>query len=197
MFIYNKHKLFFYRNFLAEKQCNNIIQEMEEAKKSVAQIFSSSIDSPIVDNNFRSTKIVSVQSNNSDEVKLQLCGLFSELSLFFDIQLTKIEDLKFLQYCKGDFFKPHVDNGGAVPYIFNRNLSLIIFLNSENVPTSTTNFIGGELILHGTKLNGHFDPLGVSIPAIAGLLVVFKADILHEVSTIITGKRYTIVSWAL
>jgi predicted 2-oxoglutarate/Fe(II)-dependent dioxygenase YbiX len=36
---------------------------------------------------------------------------------------------------------------------------------------------------------------GIAVPAQAGLLVVFRPDVLHGVTAVTAGERHTIVAW--
>ena len=105
---------------------------------------------------------------------------------FFKFDLMYIESLQFTEY-NGDsldpaFYGKHLDvmltNNGS------RKLSFSVLLSDEN------SFVGGDLLLHCQK-----DPVaGVKQQGVA---VAFPSNLLHEVTPVTQGVRYSLVGWVV
>lgn len=70
-------------------------------------------------------------------------------------------------------------------------MSVVVFLNDAAAPIT---FEGGQLRLYGV-LDPARDDLGVDLEPRAGTLVAFRSDLLHEVTPITAGDRFTVVTW--
>jgi predicted 2-oxoglutarate/Fe(II)-dependent dioxygenase YbiX len=96
----------------------------------------------------------------------------------------------------GSFFRPHRDNSDSVldpGYVQARQLSVVCFLNDGDPSTGLPVFDGGTLVVYVTKLDGLLEP--VVIRPTAGSVVVFQADLLHEVRPVKSGCRYSAIGW--
>jgi predicted 2-oxoglutarate/Fe(II)-dependent dioxygenase YbiX len=107
------------------------------------------------------------------------------LSDYFRIPLASFEEPQFLRYKEGDYFVAHQD--GNTPSIFDdsrhRRVSLIVFLSD---PAS---YSGADLLFHTSFTER------VTVPAPRGTAVAFRSELTHEVTPLVTGERYTIVTW--
>jgi PKHD-type hydroxylase len=101
----------------------------------------------------------------------------------FKYDLTMIENLQFTYYGEEEtgFYTKHVD-----PIVWtnphNRKLSFVIQLSDPS------EYDGGELKLHCSD-----NP--ITIPKQKGLAVFFPSFVLHEVTEVTRGNRYTLVGW--
>jgi predicted 2-oxoglutarate/Fe(II)-dependent dioxygenase YbiX len=73
-----------------------------------------------------------------------------------------------------------------------RQISVVIFLNAQSVAPLSDAYGGGELTFHGSFPNYSFR---LTVEPQAGKLVAFRAETTHEVTPILHGERFTIVSW--
>jgi PKHD-type hydroxylase len=102
---------------------------------------------------------------------------------FFKYDLTMIENLQFTYYGEQEssFYTKHVD-----PIMWNnphnRKLSFVLQLSDPS------EYDGGELRLHCSH-----HP--IAIPKQKGLVAFFPSYMLHEVTEITKGNRYTLVGW--
>jgi len=100
-----------------------------------------------------------------------------------DYRISAIETINLLKYNKGGFYKKHNDSG----YKTHRELSAIIFLNND--------YEGGYLQF--------FEPnqknLILEIKPQLGKIVLWPSNFLypHQVTPVIKGTRFTIVSWMI
>ena len=72
-----------------------------------------------------------------------------------------------------------------------------MFLNDESAEPSSTTYEGGRLTFYGLLddegLGGK--SMAFPVPGEAGLFVAFPTDVIHEVTPVLRGERYTIVTW--
>ena len=105
---------------------------------------------------------------------------------------------QFLAYKPGDFYLPHTDNfnkSGVATTLAKRKVTAVIFLNSEAVAPGRDTYSGGSLTFYGLIDEPRWRDCGFSLVGEAGLLIAFRADILHEVPPVTHGERHTIVTW--
>jgi SM-20-related protein len=68
-------------------------------------------------------------------------------------------------------------------------------LNDEAADGGEDNYEGGALTLFGLLDAGNDQDVGLPVVAEAGALIAFPSGMLHEVTPITRGKRFTVVSW--
>jgi PKHD-type hydroxylase len=105
----------------------------------------------------------------------------------YGFDLDQFEPLQFTRYDSGrrEFYGPHVDCAyGIVSQMTSRKLSMTIQLSDSD------DYTGGDLKLHV----GHKQPLVA--PRERGSVIVFPSNILHEVTPVKSGRRYSLVTWA-
>jgi len=100
---------------------------------------------------------------------------------FFDLLLSGREGAGLLRYYDGGFYRPHRDQAdeAAWPGAARRAITMVVFLNDDG-------FTGGVLRV------GDAD-----VPPVAGTLIAFPADMLHEVTPVRGAPRDSIVDWCL
>jgi hypothetical protein len=108
---------------------------------------------------------------------------------FYKVRVRDSEPLQILHYGAGGHYIPHVDaetlykdEGGLDMWekTLDRDLSVVYFLNDD--------FTGGQLF---------FPELDLTVEPAAGTLVCFPSDhnYIHGVQPVISGHRYTVVTW--
>lgn len=105
----------------------------------------------------------------------------------FDYIIKFIENLQFTEYNENQkgFYSKHTDCGikeTLSNYVDIRKISMSIQLSSPK------DYEGGELILYH---NGDKKVL----PKEQGTIIFFSSDLEHEVTPVIKGTRYSLVSW--
>ena len=66
------------------------------------------------------------------------------------LNLTGHQPIQIVTYRKGDFFRPHIDNGGspkAPEHVSERKISTVVFLNSQTRFPEPGTFCGGSLAI--------------------------------------------------
>jgi predicted 2-oxoglutarate/Fe(II)-dependent dioxygenase YbiX len=150
-----------------------------------------------VDRSTRSTEWAEVAPEAVALVDKRLAAIMPEVARHYGISLTGLQPLQFLVYREGDFFERHRDRGDGEDtpaFSRNRRVAAVIFLNGEGEP-SEEGFRGGALTLYGLFDGPDAETLGFPLEAEEGLLVTFPADVVHEVSPVEAGERYTVVTW--
>jgi predicted 2-oxoglutarate/Fe(II)-dependent dioxygenase YbiX len=107
----------------------------------------------------------------------------------FDLTLGEREGAGFLRYQSGGFYKPHRDRGQVAgwPDAARRLVTVVVFLNEGS--GDTPEFTGGHLRIYPES----GEPACISPRT--GLLVAFRATLLHEVLPIRAGTRDTVIDW--
>jgi len=153
-----------------------------------AKVLSTS-KNPNVDKNIRNTDIVKVPFYKNGPIKettiKDKISNYTTLSLsnclldYYKRYKTHPEsqyEYSLLRYEKGQKFDEHVDNYSSIP----RSISLIYFLNDD--------YKGGEI---------DFPILGLNIKPIANSAIIFPSNYIyrHSIKEVISGTRYSIVTW--
>ena len=90
------------------------------------------------------------------------------------------ERLRFLKYCPGEYFKPHMDGSFWRPDGIERSfITIQLYLNEG--------FKGGNT----TFMSNHDASEDVGVVPKIGRILVFQHDILHEGSLLVEGTKYT------
>ncbi len=122
----------------------------------------------------------SVVAGRLDEWKERLASHFGE-------RLTVRQEPQFLGYSAGDFFQPHQDCGALAtdpPFLLKRRVSVVVLLNPGD-------YDGGLLTLHNVPTPGS----RLALPGKAGRLIGFPSWLVHEVTPLSRGERFSIACW--
>ena len=154
-------------------------------------------DGPQIDHTIRSTKALPLEGPSVDLVARCFQDAMPAIAAHFQLPLTRDEGPEFLRYELGDFFKPHADAGKASTYSSessrSRLVSAILFLNDRESEPET--FHGGDLLFYGLRDEPQWQKLGLPFPVQCGRLLAFRSSLIHEVTPVLEGRRYTAVTW--
>jgi PKHD-type hydroxylase len=95
------------------------------------------------------------------------------------MEVTGLGDFQFTEYKEGEYFDWHVDSTDTI--YRDRFTSIVIQLNNS--------YEGG--ILEIKNLKAELVPIENKI----GTLYIFNSRLLHRVTPIIDGERYSLVNW--
>lgn len=112
-----------------------------------------------------------------------------EVEQFFAVRLTGREGPGFLRYGPGGFYRRHRDTLEEADEGWTRRVSVVLFLTTASAAPAEGHCVGGALRLHGDE--GAF----VDIHPVAGRVVAFPADVVHEVLPVVAGTRDVVVDW--
>jgi len=96
----------------------------------------------------------------------------------YGFNITQVKEISILKYDIGDFYNKHIDMSG---HDSDRKLSVIIPLSND--------YEGGDTLFFTSK-----NP--IKMPKEANIATFFPSYIVHEVTEVTKGVRYSLVSWA-
>ena len=188
--------LFVLEKFFDPELCDQLVSEVRAAARVPAAVRRGS--GHAVDTSQRSTKSVEAPDSAISLVQSRVLELKPRLERHFGVTLTGCQRPSFLAYSKGDFYRVHVDNSDdqtAPQWMKERQVSLVVFLNSQSESPQENGYGGGSLTLYGLMEDPRAALVGFPLRGEAGLLVAFRSSQKHEVKPVTHGERYTIATW--
>jgi|SRR5579864_1717265 len=179
-----------------------IVEAVVSSRSQLALV--SSAGSLVLNQSYRNSHTVAVESETVRRIREIFESLRADLESFFDEPLGACQAPVFLRYGVGQYFRMHCDNAGdprQPRHIRARRVSTVLFLNSANadglasVWAREPRFEGGELILYRLGQRVTWTDFYTIAVGRAGRVVAFGADADHEVSTVTSGIRLSVVSW--
>ncbi len=183
--------------FLDRPTCELIKAEMREGGDARARVYDREwnyLERP----SLRSALQVEVGDGTDALIRAKLMDMRPALSSHFDLELNDCQALTYLVYKSGDFFQPHKDESqrpGAPEHVRQRRVSVIVFLSDQDEVDRPGEYAGGSLGFYGLLKDPRCANIGLPVKGRAGLLIAFRSDVLHQVSPVTRGERYTVVSW--
>jgi SM-20-related protein len=183
--------------FLNKSACERLIDERRASDQEGARVYDKEWNH-VVNEIKRRTQRVKVCDQTRDMVKERLLQLAPVFEQRFAVKVTACQDPTFLIYRPGDFFEPHQDyspKSGALEAVAQRLISAVVFLNDESTGEKEGEFTGGSLAFYGLLKDPRCQQIGIPVKAQAGLLVAFRSTVFHQVTPVMKGERFSIVSW--
>ncbi len=185
----SKLGIFIVEDFMVPSECDALREEMIHSEKNQAGIYNQAMNAEYISRPLRKTLYCQVSDATHQSFTNRICALKPQLEQFFNIQLAEsFEHPKYLHYSKGDFFAPHTDGQ------LTRKINITINLNDKDTQSTDAGYDGGTLILYGLIKQNAFKNRGIAAPDSIGCLIAYPVDIVHEVTPVISGSRFTIVS---
>jgi len=187
--------LFVVKDFFDGAWCERLRLEASSGSKSRATVVNKRIER--LDEGIRKTKWVEVSAPTIAAVKARLLAVKPRLESHFNVTLAGCEEPQLLAYKAGDFFRLHQDNTDdvdALAYVRARQVSTVIFLNGEANALGPEAYGGGALTFYGLIDDPCWKTYGFPVVGEQGLLIAFRSNVLHEVTVVTQGERYSIVS---
>lgn len=181
-------------DFLDAATSEEILAEMRLSRGGPALVYGGEAAHGAVESRVRRVSRVVVSQEMRERVRRRLLDGMGAIGEHFGTSLSECEEPQFLRYKTGDFFVAHQD--GNTPLIFDdsrlRRISVVIFLSPQSPEPEPGTYGGGALVLHG-----RYPDIELRFPVAAepGTLAAFRAETTHEVTPLMHGERYTIVSW--
>jgi len=188
--------LFATREVFDARACARILSEARAADKAAAEVQRQGYSR--VDGDVRRGKQAEMSAPTKACVKRGLLALKPRLEEHFKIELTDCEEPQFLSYEEGDLFQPHQDGRNdpdAPEFIKKRRVSVVVFLNGAAEDPGPDSYAGGSLTFYGLINEPGWEKYGFPLFGEPGLLVAFPSRLMHEVTPVTQGQRYTVVSW--
>jgi SM-20-related protein len=192
--------LFAIPGFLEPELCLRLRNEMASSELRQATVRDKERrDVYGVDESTRRTRSANVGASTASLVEERLLAIKDRLAEHFTVQLTGIQNLQFLIYRQGDFFRRHVDRTpdqeDDAGFMKERRVSGVIFVNGQAGEDQADGFDGGALTFYGLLDDDRGVGLGLPLSAEPGLLIAFPPSVVHEVTPVTSGERYTVVTW--
>jgi SM-20-related protein len=182
------------RDFLESALCEELRDEMATAAGHASLVGEEAADT--VDQVYRKSHTAHVSDATQSLVTSRLEKLTPKVESHFETPLTGCQPPQFLRYAEGDYFRAHADHEAHGPdHVTERRISAVIFLNSEGEEPEPGTYGGGELTFFGLMDEPRGDALGFPLQGEQGLLVAFRSDLVHSVTPVTHGERFTVVSW--
>jgi SM-20-related protein len=192
-----RFNVFTKRNFLDAQTCRELIDEARSAPSTRAPLYIRRSEETIHET-IRKTTSFHPSDTTLAQVHEQLLNERAALEQHFGQSLTDCEQPQFLRYEPGDFFVRHQD-GNTEQLEFDhlrvRRISLIVFLNDYAPEPQENCYSGGALNLYESNDTSPNGPGPSPLLGETGLLVAFTADTFHEVAPVVSGERFTIITW--
>ena len=151
-----------------------------------------------VDERVRKVGWADVARPQLELVHARLAEIKPRLEAHFGLSLSHWQTPQFLLYRGGSFYAPHRDSNAAPdadPIVRERRVSISIFLNRQTPEPEPETFGGGELTFYRLIDGARARDVGLPLIPEEGLLVAFRADVLHSVEPVTHGARYAVVTW--
>jgi len=190
--------LFAAREFFDAALCARLRSEMRSATGGPGRVWVG--DRYVEDPNLRRTTVVEVSPGVSSLVEARLLALKPSLEEHFQTALGACQPLQFLRYRTGDYYRRHPDRDatpGAARTPKDRKVSVVVFLNRQSPQPEDGCYCGGALVFYGLAANPALKHHGIPLAGEEGALIAFRPEIVHEVTPVEEGERFTIGTWFL
>jgi len=181
--------MFVREEFLEPPLCDALCTQMRIVGDRPAEVFGEARTQ--VDRVVRRTSDAQIGGAAVDKVQQRVSALAPSLASYINADLDGCDDLSFLVYRAGDFYRPHRDRaareGDFVDVARRRRVSVVLFLNHG--------YEGGALTIYGLVDDPKWREVGFAIAPAPGLLIAFPSHLIHEVTTVTAGDRFTAVTW--
>jgi predicted 2-oxoglutarate/Fe(II)-dependent dioxygenase YbiX len=192
---FTRFGLYAEREFLSPQACARLRDEMRAATGAPATVADGQED--VVEETSRRTKQTQVSPTTAERIGQELLEAVPRLAKHFGRALVGMQAPQFLLYREGDYFRPHHDDSrepGAPDFVRQRSVSTVVFLNGAT--PEADGYSGGSLTFFGLMDdNASGESVGLPLASETGLLVAFPSDLVHSVSPVMAGERYTVVTW--
>lgn len=199
--------LFVRPDFMSPGLCAQLMVEARVAPSTAGGIFGDG-SGRSVDQRVRRAAIARLPAGSSAVMEERLHEVQRDLERHFGVSLDTLWTPQLLVYRAGDFYRAHRDRPATVTgsTLDRRRVSVVIFLNAPAVeggvaetdtPTAWDGYQGGALTFFGLLKDPRTQERGLPLVAESGLLVAFGSDVMHEVTPVTRGERYTVVTWFL
>ena len=181
-------------SFLSLEECDAVIREMDASDKERAQLVRAG--ESILDESIRYCFDHHMPAQLKQRFRLRLEEFFGDNRAAFASDADYLYGPYFMTYEKGSYFKAHRDvaNHKNDPIrLAAHRWSLLLYLNGRDSVGQLPTFEGGALVVYETdpKLR---DRRVVVVPR-PGMLLLFRSNLLHEVTTVLDGVRYAVAGW--
>src|SRR5215208_6859487 len=166
--------LFVAPGFLEPDACARVRADVESANRNPATVRAEGGQYDI-DRTIRSTELADVSPDTLTLIEDRLRAVMPEVARHYGTSLSGWQNLQFLVYREGDFFRPHRDRAedeDAASFSQARRVAAVIFVNAQGDP-SEGGYRGGALTFYGLFDDPAAETLGFPVEPEEGLLMTF------------------------
>jgi predicted 2-oxoglutarate/Fe(II)-dependent dioxygenase YbiX len=188
--------LFFEPDFLPPDICDRLRASIDGAPTLAAEIEDKGAEA--VNEKRRKTSMANVDDETRGLVVERLNELTAALGQHFDLPLERCQRPQFLVYGKGTSSVPTETAARTkMPPVQEGMPNLgVTFLNDQTADPRADAYGGGNLTFDGLlNEDPKGDGVGFPLTGRRGTLVAFPSLMIHSVSPVTQGKRYTITNW--
>ena len=166
-----------FENFLSPEECDLILNKCKEELTLLdAQVYSDNSNTTFIKPNRKSSVgWISDLGFLNERLKTKLKETFK----INGMEVSGLGSFQFTEYKMGDYFGWHIDSNATI--YKDRFASTVIQLNDD--------YTGG--IFEIKNLNGDL----VNIENKIGSLYIFNSNLVHQVTPVKSGIRYSLVNW--
>jgi predicted 2-oxoglutarate/Fe(II)-dependent dioxygenase YbiX len=180
--------------FLSAQECTQLRQEAAASQLEEASV----VRGPdiVIDRDHRRTKRAALRAQTEASLLKRFDEVRPRIGSHFGQQLEAMQPLQLLMYEAGDFFALHTDakHRPELPqFLQQRRVSLVLFLGHEGVDGAGSH--GGLLQFHELLDEPRMQNRAYPFDPQLGTLLAFPSSVLHEVTTVQAGVRYSLVTW--
>lgn len=168
-------------NVLTDDDCHHLIQKAYEIGFKVSGLGNDAEGGVYTNKEIRNSLSARVPIEKNLWIQEKLIRALSKANSHFKFDLGGIMDLQVLKYNVGSYIKPHLDVYSHCSQT-QRKVTFVIQLSNDD------EYDGGELRLH-------IDHEPIVMSKKKGNLIAFPAYTLHDVTTILSGHRYSCIGW--
>jgi SM-20-related protein len=195
---FNRLGLFSVERFLDAETCRRLRTAFHAGPKHAGTVGVRHRPDFVVDPTVRSVKSVDVDMALASNVGDRLLAVKPAIEDFYQLALAGCEPPQFLSYATSDHYTPHRDSRPdelASPTSKVRRISAVIFVNEPSEHVAADHYGGGALAFYDFFTDASGQAVGISLEPSEGLLMTFPSHVLHGVSPVTHGERYTIATW--
>ena len=196
---FKRFGMFVSRGYFEPEFCAMIRSEMRSSELVQARVYQTDWGlEPQLNLDRRKSQLADVPLETVALVETRLLKLKPALEDHFKVNLSSCKDTQFLVYGEGDFYGPHQDTRSVtagVEFSEDRRVAVIVFLNSASGGRDPESYDGGALTFYGLMEDPAMKKFGLPLVGEEGLLIAFLPSIVHEVTPVTRGERFTIGSW--
>ena len=184
--------------FLSVDDCRALIAEIDAAPQEPVQIWRG--DDFGVDDDSRRGTVARLPAATEEFVQDRLWEVIPRLEQRFGCEVSHVSGVTALIYDPGDHFAAHSDGGGdddAPDEVRRRRVSLVVALNAG--ASEQPEFRGGELEFFAEAVpEAAAGARAVMVVRSSpGMLIAFGSSMIHRVTPVSSGRRYSLALWAL
>ena len=191
--------LFVSQGYFEPEFCELLRSEMRSSELVQARVYQADWgQEPLLNLDRRKSQLADVPLETVSLVEARLLKIKPAVEDHFKINLISCKDTQFLLYKEGDFYGPHQDTrsvAAGVEFNEDRRVAIIVFLNSASGGHDPESYDGGDLTFYGLMDDPALKKFGLPLVGEEGLLIAFLPSIVHEVTPVTRGERFTIGSW--